>query len=140
MLGSQKRFQNSSVASHWKSPCPYSGWGLMSAAGTYYRLKSHSKSPRSELFPNPGRISPAHLLHTPFPSLPFPSFLPPGWNSCYLIFSVLLPLEGNDFSSVCSKPDLKAGPRGSRKVDPLSYSLIVCFFTCNIPFLSRAVI
>lgn len=43
-------------------------------------------------------------------------------------FYLLLPLDWNDFSSVCSKPDLKSGPRGNGKVDPLSCSVVVCFF------------
>lgn len=54
---------------------------------------------------------------------------------CYLqgtqtiwFFYLPLPLDWNDFSSVCSKPDLKSGPRGNRKVDPLSCSVVVCFF------------
>lgn len=43
-------------------------------------------------------------------------------------FYLLLPLDWNDFSSVCSKPDLKSGPRGNGKVDPLSCLVVVCFF------------
>lgn len=56
--------------------------------------------------------------------------MPPAWSSSYLILYIntyMLPLDWNDFSSVCSKPDFKSGPKGNREVDSLSYSVVVCF-------------
>lgn len=138
MLDWQRHFQNFSVALHPKYQCPYFDSGLIRTAVTYYRLKSHSKSLRFELYSNPGKIAITHLILHPL-------FFLKLFATCVELllsdfFYMLLPLDWNDFSSVCSKTDLKSGPRGSRKVDPLSYSVIVCFFTCNILFLSQSVI